>query len=161
MAVTTATGSCQRWQGGFTYLALLFFVAIFSASLAAAAVLWSTMQQRQQEQELLFIGASVRQAIGLYYQKTPGTIKHYPNRLEDLLQDNRQATVNRYLRKIERDPFTGQVKWGLVRAPDGGIMGIYSESEKAPIKRHFGVEGVNFLGTKKYSEWRFIYEPPV
>ena len=151
----------MRNQDGFTYLGVLFLVAILSAALAGTGVIWSTAQQREKEKELLFIGNSFRQAIGAYYQKTPGTIKRYPNNLGDLLKDNRQLVQTRYLRKIYDEPFTGQAKWGLVRAPDGGIMGVFSLSEKEPIKRFFEQESADFVGTKKYSDWRFVYMPPV
>lgn len=151
----------MRNQDGFTYLGVLFLVAILSAALAGTGVIWSTAQQREKEKELLFIGNAFRQAIGAYYQKTPGTIKRYPNNLGDLLKDNRQLVQTRYLRKIYDDPLTGQAKWGLVRAPDGGIMGVFSLSEKEPIKRFFEQESADFVGTKKYSDWRFVYMPPV
>ncbi|EJL90073.1 hypothetical protein PMI16_01880 [Herbaspirillum sp. CF444] len=146
-------------EDGFTYLALLFFVAIFSASIAGTGVLWSTAQQREKERELLFIGNAFRNAIGVYYQKTPGIIKRYPNSLNDLLKDNRQLVTSRYLRKIYKDPFTGEEKWGLIRAPDGGIMGIFSLSEKEPMKRVFEQEGGDFIGIRKYSDWHFVYLP--
>jgi len=146
-------------EEGFTYLVLLFFVAIFSASIAGTGVIWSTAQQREKERELLFIGSVFRNAIGTYYQKTPGSIKRYPNSLNDLLKDNRQLVTSRYLRKIYKDPFTGEEKWGLIRAPDGGVMGIFSLSEKEPMKRFFEQENQDFVGTKKYSDWHFIYLP--
>ena len=151
----------MRNQDGFTYLGVLFLVAILSAALAGTGVIWSTAQQREKEKELLFIGNTFRLAIGAYYQKTPGTIKRYPNNLGDLLKDNRQLVQTRYLRKIYDDPFTGQAKWGLIRASDGGIMGVFSLSEKEPIKRFFEQESADFIGTKKYSDWRFVYMPPV
>ncbi|WP_034303820.1 type II secretion system protein [Herbaspirillum sp. RV1423] len=149
----------KRNEEGFTYLAALFLVAILSASLAGTGVIWSMQQQREKERELLFIGNAFRNAIGTYYQKTPGTIKRYPNSLDDLLKDNRQLVTTRYLRKIYKDPFTGTEKWGLIRAPDGGIMGISSLSANEPIKKYFEQESADFIGTKKYSDWHFVYLP--
>ena len=40
----------------------------------------------------------------------------------------------RHLRRLYRDPITGQDEWGLVEAPGGGVMGVYSRSEDEPIK---------------------------
>lgn len=145
---------------GFTYLGLLFFIAIMSITLAMAAILWSFAQQRETERELLFVGNQFRRAIGLYYERTPGTVKRYPGRLEDLLQDNRYVTTQRYLRQIYRNPVTGKADWGLVLAPDGGVMGVYSMSEAAAIKTgNFRFEDRALEGAAKYSEWRFVYVP--
>jgi len=42
-----------------------------------------------------------------------------------------------------------------------GIMGGFSLSEKEPIKRFFEQDGADFIGTKKYSDWCFVFIPPV
>ena len=52
-------------QRGFTYLALLVAVALLGIGLAAGSELWSQTRQREREQELLYIGAQFRRAIGL------------------------------------------------------------------------------------------------
>lgn len=150
----------QRHVGGFTYIGLLVFIAIMGISLAMAATLWSFARQREKERELLHIGGQFRRAIGFYYEQTPGTVKKYPNKLEDLLKDNRYVTVQRYLRNIYRDPMTGAREWGLVAAPDGGIMGVYSKSEDATIKtgNFRQVDGFRD-GRFRYSDWKFIYLP--
>jgi hypothetical protein len=106
------SGSPPDRQTGITYLAVLFFIAASSAMLAATGIIWSHERQRQKEQELLWIGNQFREAIGLYYQRTPGAIKRYPERLEDLLEDRRYLTTARYLRQIYRDPMTGKTQWG-------------------------------------------------
>jgi len=150
----------QQKSAGFTYLGLLFFIAIMGITLALASTLWSFAQQREKERELLFIGHQFRRAIGLYYERTPGTVKKYPNRLEDLLLDNRYVTLQRYLRQIYRDPITGSREWGLVPAPDGGVMGVYSKSEERTIKIGNFQFGDRLLGgQRKYSEWQFVYLP--
>jgi len=145
---------------GFTYLGLLFFIAIMSVTLAMAATLWSFAQQREKERELLYVGNQFRRAIGLYYERTPGTVKRYPGSLEDLLLDNRYVTIQRYLRDIYRDPITGKREWGLVPAPTGGIMGVYSKSEADVIKTgNFQYVDRLLEGKKKYVEWKFVYLP--
>jgi hypothetical protein len=140
------SGSPQRRQSGITYLAVLFFVAASSAMLAATGIIWSHERQRQKEAELLWIGNQFREAIGLYYQRTPGAVKRYPESLEDLLVDRRYLTTVRYLRQIYRDPMTGKAQWGLIPAPEGGVMGIYSLSELRPIRTA--------------ADWKFTYAPP-
>jgi type II secretory pathway pseudopilin PulG len=147
-------------SGGFTYLGVLFLVALMGAGLAATGMLWSTAQQREKERDLLFIGKEVRRAIGNYYERTPGTVKRYPANMRDLLKDNRQLATVRHLRRIYTDPITLNAEWGMIRAPDGGVMGIHSRSEAEPIKRAgFRDADAEFAAAKKYSDWRFVYEP--
>jgi len=110
-------------QRGFTYLALLFMVDIMGAVLGATSVVWRTMNQRDKEQELLFIGHEYRRAIGQYYERTPGAAKQFPKKLEDLLEDKRQTTLTRHLRKRYNDPLSAVKEWGLVSGPRETIMG--------------------------------------
>jgi type II secretory pathway pseudopilin PulG len=113
---------------------MLIAIAVSGALLAAGSVVWSQQAQRDRERELLLVGKEFQRAIGLYYERTPGAIKRYPERLEDLLRDERYPSMQRYLRRIYRDPMTGRTEWGLVSAPTGGIMGVYSLSRDRPIK---------------------------
>ena len=146
---------------GFTYLGVLFAVAIAGIVLAASGTLWSTMQQREKERELLFVGNEMRKAIGSYYERTPGTVKRYPQNFNDLLKDNRQLATVRHLRRLYNDPITSEPKWGIVRAADGGIMGVHSLSVKTPIKKgNFMQRDAAFENASTYGAWRFIYEPP-
>lgn len=158
-----STVSCQRSvrQGGFTYLGLLFAIAIMGATLALTGVVWHTVQQREKERELLFVGQQFRQAIALYYNRSAGTVKQFPKSLDELLKDQRQLTTQRYLRRIYRDPITGQAEWGLVKTRDDRIMGIYSLSEDTTIKQgNFREAEKEFEGKTRYSDWRFVYTPP-
>lgn len=146
---------------GFTYLAVLVIVAIMGILLAAGGQVWQQSAQREKEKELLFVGNQFRQAIGLYYQRTPGAVKLYPRRLEDLLLDPRYPAKQRYLRKIFRDPMTGEAKWGLVPAPSGGFSGVYSLGQGEPLKTSdFRPADQSFAGSSRYADWRFVYTPP-
>ena len=81
-------------------------------------------------------------------------------KLEDLLRDTRFLTVQRYLRTIYRDPMTGRPEWGLVPAPGGGIMGVYSLSNARPIKTgRFRIRESSFANATSLSDWKFTYEP--
>jgi type II secretory pathway pseudopilin PulG len=151
--------SFQR-QTGFTYLAALFLGAALGALLASIGVMSSTAQQRYKEQELLLVGEQFRLAIGRYYESSPGSIKRYPATLSDLLKDERQLSTQRYLRKVYVDPITKADKWGILNAPEGGIMGVYSLSQDKPIKRdHFDEANQGFMGKTKYADWQFVYRP--
>lgn len=149
-------------QHGLTYLALIFGVAILSIAFAVTSEMWSTVQRRDKERELLIIGNQFREAIGRYYDTSPGGAKQYPHSLEDLLKDNRQLVPQRHLRKIFRDPITLEPKWGLVESPLGGIMGVYSLSNQPPLKAaNFELRNKEFEGKQKYSDWKFVYAPPL
>jgi len=143
---------------GFTYLGLLVLVAASGALMAGFGVLWSHERQREKERELLWVGEQLRQAIGLYYQRTPGSVKRYPEKLEDLLLDKRFLSTQRYLRRIFADPLTGKADWGLIPAPGGGIRGVYSQAAGAPVKRgNFDIDQDSFERSDSYREWVFVY----
>lgn len=146
---------------GFTYLSLLIAVAITAGALAAAGGLYSQAAQREKERELLFVGEQFRQAIALYYWRTPGGAHQYPKSLDDLLEDKRWPVTQRYLRKIYRDPMTNAAEWGVVEAPGGaGIMGVYSKSENVPIKTaNFPLRYESFSEARNYGDWKFVFTP--
>ncbi len=153
-------------QRGFTYLLLLFFIATVTAGLAAAGELWATSRQQERERELLFAGNAIREAIGAYYDATPGPLKQYPARLENLLKDARFPDTRRYLRQAYPDPMTGK-EWSLIKAPQGGIMGVASDSEGAPLKRAgfrdpnrvFEDQAIRLKEKLRYRDWEFIFDP--
>lgn len=145
-------------QKGFTYLAVLFAVAILSGGLALAGEMWDTAAQREREAELLHIGHQYRIAIQRYFVSGPQ--RQYPRSLEDLLKDPRRPGTERYLRRLYPDPITGK-EWALVKAPDGGILGVHSVSEAQPIKlAGFKPRDASFEGAQKYSDWKFVYAAP-
>lgn len=147
----------RRRAPGFTYLTLLFVVALMGAGLALAGEVWHTSVLREREAELLHVGNEYRTAIGRYYLGGP---RQYPRDLADVLKDPRQPGTVRHLRKPYPDPITGKDDWGLVRAPDGGIAGIYSLSEDKPLKSGgFAVRDKEFEAKEKYSDWKFVYLP--
>ncbi len=147
-------------QRGFTYLGLLLAVVLVGLALASAGTLWSVARKREREQELLHIGHKFREAIGRYYESTPGIVKQYPPTLEALLRDERFTVPRRYLRHIYTDPVSGMASWGVLEAPSGGIMGVYSLGSGAPSKiANFSPEDSVFEGKRFYEEWVFAYVP--
>ena len=148
----------NRYTGGFTYIGLMIFIALMGIGLALAGQVWHTATQREKEKELLFAGDQFRAAITKYYEGSPGGATKFPNSLEDLLDDRRYPTTKRHLRKIFRDPMTGETRWGLVESPTGGIMGVYSLSEHEPRKiSGFRPRDEAFEGAASYSDWQFAY----
>jgi type II secretory pathway pseudopilin PulG len=144
---------------GFTYLTVLFMVAILAGGLALAGEVWHTSAMREKEAELLFAGHQYRKAIERYYLSGPQ--RQYPRELEHLLKDPRRPGAERYLRRLYPDPVSGQ-PFALVKAPDGSILGVHSPSEEKPFKTAgFKVRDADFEGKSKYSEWRFVHAAPL
>jgi len=147
-----------RRQAGFTYLTALFIVAILGGGLALVSEVWHSSAIREKEAELLHVGNQYRKAIGRYYLLGPQ--RQYPRSLDDLLKDPRRPGTERYLRRLHPDPVSGK-DWGLEKAPDGGILGVYSVSDEKPFKRAgFKPRDRAFDGAQKYSDWKFVYVPP-
>lgn len=154
-------------QSGFTYLLVLFFIASVAAGLAAVGELWATSRQREREVELLFVGSAIRQAIASYYLATPGPVKQYPPSLESLIKDPRFPDTRRHLRQLYPDPMAGGKEWALIKAPQGGIAGVASVSEGAPLKRAgfldpnraFEDQAVRLKDKLRYRDWEFVYDP--
>lgn len=163
MARPTRSGELKRSrQQGATYLLVLFIVAAMGLWLAATGEVWSTVSRREREQALLDTGHAYRDAIRRYYEQSPGTVKRYPPQLKELALDTRFLQTKRHLRKLYRDPMTGYDDWGVVAAPDGGIMGVYSQSEEAPIKTAgFSFADAGFEKASRYADWTFAYVPLV
>ena len=141
---------------GFTYLAIIFFVAILSGGLALLGEVWHTTVQREKEAELLFAGQQYRKAIERYVMSVPNR-NQYPRTLDDLLKDPRKQATERYLRKRYIDPITGKAEWGIIKSPDGGVMGVHSLSEEKPFKSaNFRPTDKGFDNSEKYSDWKFV-----
>jgi type II secretory pathway pseudopilin PulG len=135
-------------------------VALMGITAAVAADVWHTGQKRENERQLLFIGNQFRQAIGHYYEQSPGPAKTFPRNLGDLLRDPRTPGVARHLRRIYPDPMTGSEEWGLVRGASGEILGVFSRSEAVPLKKaNFRKADASFESKERYSEWTFVYTP--
>ncbi len=136
----------------------MIFVVLLGIGLALAGQVWHTAMQREKEKELLFVGDQFQSAIAQYYEGSPGGVKKFPASLEDLLEDRRYPTAKRHLRKIYRDPMTGEAQWGLIESPMGGIMGVHSLSALEPRKiAGFRTRNEEFAGATSYTDWKFGY----
>lgn len=159
MPMRTTGETCRAARnGGFTYVWVLLAVALMAAGLAAVGEVASTAAKREKEAELLFVGDQFARAIAEYRASSPGA-PQYPQKLEELLADNRHPNLRRYLRRVYSDPMTGR-DWGLVRGPGGGIMGVHSQSMERPLKTANFPQGYeSFTGADMYSAWRFVPQP--
>lgn len=141
---------------GFTFIGILIIVAISGIALSGVGIVWHQTMQREHEKELLFIGDQYRAAISSYYESTPGGVKQYPRKLEDLLLDNRFPFVKRHIRRLYDDPMTNNQPWGLIKQQDY-IVGVYSLSQQQAIKKTgFPAIYESFKEATTYNEWKFV-----
>lgn len=123
-------------ERGFTYLVLLFVLAMGAAGLGALATQWQAAAQREREAELLFRGQQFVQALGRFAAATPAGQPRAPRSLDDLLDDRRVTPAAQHLRRLYADPFTGQPDWRLLRDAQGGIVGLHSRATQRAWRRH-------------------------
>lgn len=149
----------MRRQAGFSYVIVMFLVAVLSIVAVRALENTLTMERRDKEAELLWRGMAYREAIRIYYETSPGTSKSYPKELADLLQDKRLVRPTRPLRRLYPDPLSGG-GWGVLRNEDGHVVGVYPKSDERPLKRAGFPEALKaFTNATHYSDWKFTYQP--
>ena len=147
-------------QGGFTYIVVMLAMLLLALSTQTVMTYVAQQAQREREADLLRIGQAYAQAIGAYYEATPGSVRRWPRKLDDLIEDRRLVSTRRYLRELYSDPVTRLPDWELIQAPDGGIAGIRSRSEAIPLRdTAIELEGLALAGATRYSDWRFVYQP--
>jgi type II secretory pathway pseudopilin PulG len=140
-------------QRGFTYLLVLFFVAISAAALAALGQAWQNTAERERERELDFRGSEIARAIASYRRATAG-LAQSPRSLDDLLEDRRGPVLRHHLRQLYADPFTGKADWVL--EPDSGdprrFVAVHSRSNHALL----ATVTPRKLTVRVASDWRFF-----
>jgi type II secretory pathway pseudopilin PulG len=101
---------------GYTLAALMVMITVLMIGLAAAYQLWSSIIQRDNEEELIFRGLQYVRAIQLY-QARNGRL---PNKLDELMQMG--PGKPRCIRKLFKDPMTPpDGKWGLLFSFGGSV----------------------------------------
>lgn len=143
--------------GGFTYLAALFIIMIMGIMLGMVGQSWTALMKREKEEELLFRGNQILNAIATYYTATkngaglPRGRVHALSDLKDLLKDKGELTTTRYISQIYIDPITGK-DWNVITGPvkignvtfPKGVIGVASTSDAEPLRQknfadHFGI----------------------
>lgn len=161
--------------GGFTYLAALIIIVIMGIMLGMMGQTWTTIMKREREEELLFRGMQIRNAIERWQTPRAGQTVVTPLKdLKDLVKDPRSLSTVRYLRQDPNkdflDPITGK-EWVVIKDPVKGIIGVASSSEETPLRQKgfadkFAVPDSDtklkamfdaFEGKTKYSDWLFVY----
>lgn len=147
---------------GFAYILLLASIAVLAVVSSASVTIGMQFARRSAEQQLLIIGAEFERALRSYQTAAGGGPLSGPRELDDLLRDPRRPGVVRHLRKVYADPLTGKAEWGLVRGPNGVIVGIYSLAEGEPAKRSgFDAWQAHFEDAQRYADWVFQGATPM
>lgn len=126
-----------RPRRGFSYLWLLFSLALSGVALAALGSNWQQAAQRSREAELIFRGEQIQGALQRYHDASPAGQPRLPDRLEALLADQRDGSPRHHLRRLWADPCTGRPDWLLLRDASGqGIVGVRSRAQHPALRRH-------------------------
>ncbi len=168
-------------EAGFALAALIVTLSVMLLAMSAAVPTWRYIVKDDKEQELIFRGNQIADAIGRYQAKNGNAV---PPTLEVLVK-------GKFLRKAFKDPMTEDGEWRLIHqgeavgttAPGvGGTSGRQAGPGTSPTRRpsqawqrrsRFGMagqplggivgvastsdeEGLRlYNGRSKYSEWVF------
>jgi type II secretory pathway pseudopilin PulG len=171
-------------EAGYTLIALTAGMTIMLILMTAGAPAWRYLMQDMREEELLFRGNQIAEAIERYQRKNANT---FPPSLEVLVK-------GKYLRKAYQDPFEPKGKWRFLKpgeaiipqpsgAPGtGGPSGLGPAFSPPPVVPRLpgteatvagqlgpiaGVVSTSTLkgyrklnGREKYNEWAFMAGQP-
>jgi len=155
-------------ERGYAMAALLAGAAVIVIGLAAAIPSWRYVMKNEREEELIFRGGQIADAIQRHQKRNGGAL---PASLEVLVK-------GRFLRKAYRDPMTPKGEWRFIRqgeaiggtaprpgAPSttrpaaprpgqtlGGFIGVASGSTEQSLRL--------FNGRQRYDEWAFVAGQP-
>lgn len=167
-------------EGGYSLVAIVGALTIMLILMAAAAPTWRYVMKDSREEELIFRGTQIADAIARYQKKNGNAL---PASIEVLVK-------GKYLRKAYKDPMAADGKWRFVRqgeailppgaspvpgrpgaAPSpagppsgplgpvgaigqtlGGFIGVASTSTEKGLRL--------FNGRERYSEWIFAVGQP-
>jgi type II secretory pathway pseudopilin PulG len=91
-------------EAGFSLVALLASITIMMILMTAAVPSWRYVMQNEREEELLYRGGEIADAI-VRFQKKNGNA--YPTSLDQLVK-------GKFLRRLYKDPMTKDGKWRFV-----------------------------------------------
>ncbi|HVO10421.1 MAG TPA: hypothetical protein VMX54_06660 [Vicinamibacteria bacterium] len=177
--MTRPAASWSR-QGGYALVALMLTVALMLILMSAAGPYWRYLSRNDKEEELLFRGGEIADAVARYQRKNGNAL---PPSIDVLVK-------GRFLRHAYKDPMTKDGKWRLVRPgeaigalganpldPTGGRgattttttttttrpSAFGSSSSSNALGPFQGVASTStekslriFNGRQKYSEWVFL-----
>lgn len=104
----------RRGEAGYSLVALLAAVAVMMVMLGAAMPSWRYVMKNDAEEELLFRGGQIADAIARYQRRNGNAL---PPSLEVLVQ-------GKFLRKAYKDPMTKHGRWRMLRPGDALLPGM-------------------------------------
>lgn len=178
----------SRGDEGYALVALVLAVTLLLIAMSAAIPAWRYVMKNEREEELLFRGGQIADAIKRYQARTGSAL---PTSMDVLVK-------GKFLRKAYKDPLDTEGKWRLVRqgepcpslarpprgspapggspAPDasppsdlpglskGGPAGARPSFEFGPFHGVVSTNGDKslrvFNGQESYSSWCFIAGQP-
>jgi type II secretory pathway pseudopilin PulG len=147
-------------QSGFTLIALLAALVILSLATDGVLFVLSHEAQSQREAELIRVGGEYVRAIRSYYESSPGTVRRYPSRLDELVIDHRFVGIKRHIRALYGDPVNGGAALDPLLRADGTIEGVASRSNSTPVATGLiSTPDFALAPAQHYSGWRFVFQP--
>lgn len=119
MGRATPTGR----QGGYTYLLMLFVVAVAGYGLALLGESWYSAARRELAEQTAFALDAYARALASYRLATPDGASYRPRRLADLLEDRRSGSLRRHLRQLYPNPASRGQDW-VIRVDGLGIVAV-------------------------------------
>ncbi len=160
----------RRRQEGYALVALIAAVSVMLIGLGAAAPTWRYVMQNDREEELIFRGTQIADAVARYQKKHANAL---PASLEVLVK-------GKALRREWKDPMAKDGKWRFIRQGEG--VAPITAGGKTPTTTRppgpgvsagptlggfIGVASFNtgsslrlFNGRQRYSEWIFAVGQP-
>jgi len=154
-------------QAGFSYLLLLTWLTIMAIMLLKSQDHLATEVRQQQEEQLLFVGDQIRNAIKSYRGDSGNTdgkpndeIRNkdscFPVNFEQLIFDKRNLKSRFHLRRLYLDPFTQKANWVKIFDSQGRWIGVHTSHKGQPLKKiGFSEDYKNFEKVKSYQDWAF------
>lgn len=102
----------RRGERGYVMVALLAALAILLLGMGAAAPPWKYVMKDAREEELLFRGAQIADAISRYQRKNGNAL---PASIDVLVK-------GKFLRQAYKDPMTKGGEWRLLRPGETGLV---------------------------------------
>jgi type II secretory pathway pseudopilin PulG len=110
--VSTRSAARRSREQGFSLVAAMSAIAIMMIMMGAAVPSWRYVMRNMREEELIFRGNQIAEAVERYQRKNGGAA---PSSLEDLVK-------GKFLRKAWPDPMTQDGKWRLLKPGEVGGM---------------------------------------